>query len=88
MKGQSVSIAEGKKSFSKIIDDAVSHKEEVIVTRRGKPVAVIVPYDEYLQSRKRDALAVIMETRKAFRKAGVSGEKIAKEARKELEARL
>lgn len=88
MKGQSVSIAESKKSLSKIIDDAVSHKEEVIVTRRGKPVAVIVPYEEYLQSRKRDALAVIMETRKAFRNAGVSGEKIAKEARKELEARL
>ncbi len=35
MKGQSVSIAEGKKSFSKAFDDAISHKEEVIVTRRA-----------------------------------------------------
>jgi len=88
MKEHSVSIAESKKSLSRIIDDAVNHKKEVIVTRRGKPVAVIVPYDEYLQSQKRDALAVIMKTRQAFRKTGVGGEKIAKNARKELETRL
>jgi prevent-host-death family protein len=88
MKGQSVTIAEGKKSFSRLIDGAISTKEEVIITRRGKPVAVIVPYDEYLQSRKRDALQVIMEARQFFRKAGLSGEEIAKEARKELETRF
>ena len=85
MKGQTVSIAEGKKGFSRLIDGAINKKEGVIVTRRGKPVAVIVPYDEYLQSRKRDALQAIMEARQAFRKAGLSGEEIAKEARKELE---
>ena len=87
MKGHSVSIAEGKKSFSRLIDGAISKKEEVIVTRRGKPVAVIVPDHEFLQSRKHDALQVIMETRKVFRSAGLSGEEVAKEARKELETR-
>jgi prevent-host-death family protein len=86
MKGQTVSIAEGKKGFSRLIDGAINKKEGVVVTRRGKPVAVIVPYDEYLQSRRRDALQVIMEARQAFRKAGLSGEETAKEARKELEA--
>jgi len=88
MKGQSVSVAEGKKSFSRLIEGAISKKEDVIVTRRGKPVAVIVPYDEYLKSRKHDALQVIMETRKVFRSTGISGEEIAKEARKELGKRL
>ena len=87
MKRQSVSIAEGKKSFSKLIDGAISKNEEVIVTRRGKPVAVIVPYDKFLQSRKQDALQAIMETRKVFRSAGIRGEEVAKEARKELETR-
>ena len=86
MKGQTVSIAEGKKGFSRLIDGTINRKEKVVVTRRGKPVAVIVPYDEYLQSRRRDALQLIMKTRQAFRKAGLSGEKVAKEARKELEA--
>jgi prevent-host-death family protein len=85
MKGQSVSIAEGKKSFSKLIDGAINKKEEVIVTRRGKPVAVIIPYDEYLQSQKRDALQVIMETRQIFKSAGISSEEITKETRKQLE---
>ena len=88
MKGQSVSVAEGKKSFSRLIECAISKKEDVIVTRRGKPVAVIVPYDEYLKSQKQDALQVIMETRKVFRSAGIRGEEVAKEARKELEKRL
>ena len=66
-----------------LIDDL--EPEGVVITRRGKPVAVIVPYDEYLQSRRRDALQTIMEARQVFRKAGLSGEEIAREARKELE---
>ena len=48
MKLSTISIAEGKRDFSRIINDASQNKEEIIVTKRGKPVAVIVPYDEYL----------------------------------------
>jgi prevent-host-death family protein len=50
MNSATVSIAEGKKGFSRLINDAVEKRENTIVTRRGKPVAVIVPYDEYERS--------------------------------------
>jgi prevent-host-death family protein len=87
MKGQTVSTAEGKKSFSRLIDGAVKKKEDVIITRRGKPVAVIVPFDEYMKTQKRNAWEAIMKVRQAFRKAGLSAAEVAEEARKELEGR-
>jgi prevent-host-death family protein len=87
MKGRMVSIAEVKKGFSRLIDEAAKRKEEVIVTKRGQPVAVIVPYDEYLRSRKRNAQQRIVRARDAFLRAGIGGEQAAREAREELESR-
>jgi len=85
MKGTTVSIAEGKKGFSRLIQDALEKKEEVIVTKRGRPVAVIVPYEEYKHSKRVEGYRKIMEARKAFLKAGVLAEEIFKESRKQLE---
>jgi prevent-host-death family protein len=87
MKSTTVSVAEGKKSFSRLIQDALEKKEEVIVTRRGKPVVVIVPYEEYRQSKRVKGYRKIMEAREAFIKAGVSAEEVFKESRKQLEKR-
>ncbi len=85
MKGTTVSITEGKKGFSRLIQDALEKKEEVIVTKRGRPVAVIVPYEEYKHSKRVEGYRKIMEARKAFLKAGVLAEEIFKESRKQLE---
>ena len=85
MKGTTVSIAEGKKGFSRLIQDALEKKEEVIVTKRGRPVAVIVPYEEYKHSKRVEGYRKIMEARKAFLEAGVLAEEIFKESRKQLE---
>lgn len=87
MKATSVSIAEGKKGFSRLIQDALSKKEEIIVTKRGKPVAVIVPFDEYQHSKRAEGYRKIMEARSAFLKTGLSSDKIFKESRKQLEKR-
>lgn len=87
MKGHTVSIVEGKKGFSSLIDGAIAKKEDVIVTRRGKPVAVIVPYDQYIQARRRDAWQKIIETREVFKRARINADEIARESRKELESR-
>ncbi len=37
MKGTTVSIAEGKKGFSRLIQDALGKKENIIITKRKKP---------------------------------------------------
>ena len=50
MKITSVSIAEGKKGFSRLIQDTLRKKDKVIVTKRGKPVVAIIPYEEYQYS--------------------------------------
>lgn len=87
MKTISVSIAEGKKGFSRLIQDAFKKKEEIVVTKRGKPVAVIVSYDEYQQSKRTEGFRQIMEARETFLKAGISADKVFKETRKQLENR-
>ncbi len=87
MAGTTVSIAEGKKGFSRIIHDSLEKKEEIIITKRGKPVAVIIPYDEYLRTLRLEGYGKIMETRKAFQKAGIQAGDVYKESRNELEKR-
>jgi len=63
MKNTTVSIAEGKKNFSHLCRDAFENKKEIIVTKRGRPVAVIIPYDKYERSRRVEAF-VFEESRK------------------------
>ena len=84
MKIITVTIAEGKKNFSRLIRDAASEKEDIVVTKRGKPVAVIIPYEEYQHSRKADAYKKILESRKIFLKAGISADEVYKESRSQL----
>ncbi len=85
MKAPTVSIAEGKRGFSRLIEEASKTKENIVVTRRGKPVAVIVPYDEYQHSRRIEGYRKIIEAREIFMKTGLSADKVFKESRKQLE---
>jgi len=87
MKGTTVSIAEGKKGFSRLIQGALDKKEKVIITKRQKPVAVIVPYDEYQRSQRLEGYKKIMEVRETFLKAGVKAKDVYKESKKALEDR-
>jgi prevent-host-death family protein len=87
MKSSNVSVAEGKREFSRLIKDASSKKEEIVITKRGKPVAVIVPYDEYVQSKKVEGYRKIMEARETFLKSGISSDEIYRASKKQLEKR-
>jgi prevent-host-death family protein len=80
-----VSIAEGKKSFSRLIHDTVEKRENTIVTRRGKAVAVIIPYDEYERNVRKEGYQSIMEVRETFLKAGIMADDVYREARAQLE---
>ena len=80
-----ISIAEGKKRFSSLVGDAFEEKKEFIVTKRGKPVAVIIPYDEYKESKRLEGYKKILDAREAFLKSGVSADEVFKESRKQLE---
>ena len=80
-----VSIAEGKKGFSRLIQDAEAKKENIVVTRRGKPVAVIVPYAEYQRVVRMEGYRKIMEARNVFLISGVTADDVYHESRKQLE---
>ena len=79
-----VSIAEGKKNFTKIIRASEEKKQRIIVSRRGNPVAIILPYKEYQKSRKREALEKIKEARAIYRQSGISAEEVYEISKKEL----
>ena len=87
MKTITVTIAEGKKSFSRLIREAAERQGDIVVTKRGKPTAVIVAYGEYLHSKKADAYKKVLEARGVFAKAGVSAAKVYKEGKEALENR-
>ena len=87
MKASTVSIAEGKKGFSRLIEDTHKNKEESIVTKRGKPIAVIVPFEEYQRSKRVEGFRKILEAREVFLKTGLTADDVIKESRKQLEKR-
>lgn len=83
----SVSIAEGKKNLSRILRAAESSNRDVVLTRRGKPVAVLVPFASYQGSRKADGLRQIMEVRASYAKAAVDAGSVIEESRDQLRRR-
>ena len=87
MNSLNVSIAEGKKNFSKIIRASEEKKQKIIVSRRGNPVAIILPYEEHIKNRKKEALIKIKEARAIYHKSGISAEEIYDVSKKELEGK-
>jgi len=85
MKSTVVSIAEGKKGFSRLVRDTLEKKGEIVVTKRGKPVAVILPYEEYQQSKRVEGYRKISKARETFLETGISADKVLKESRSQLE---
>lgn len=80
-----ISVAEGKKRFSSLMRDALEDNKEFIVTKRGKPVAVIIPYEEYKKSRRLEGYKKILDAREAFLKTGLSADEVHRESKKQLE---
>lgn len=85
MKSTIVSVAEGKRGFSRLIQDTLEKKGEVVVTKRGKPVVVILPYEEYQQFKRVEGYRKISKAREVFLETGISGNDVFEESRNQLE---
>jgi prevent-host-death family protein len=88
MRSTTVNVSEGKKGFSRLIQEAIENKEEIVVTKRGKPVAVILSYVAYQRSKKVEGYRKIAEARSEFLKAGIKSNDVFRESRKQLEKHL
>ena len=46
MTEQTISVAEAKKHFSEVLGKVAYNKKRILITKRGQPMARIVPVDE------------------------------------------
>jgi prevent-host-death family protein len=44
---ESIPLTKAKARFSGLVDRLIHLKEHIVITKRGKPVAVLVPYEEW-----------------------------------------
>ena len=63
---QTIGAFEAKTHFSQIIEKA-EHGADFIVTRRGKPVAKIIPFQQELEMTFKEAVEQLIEMRKLYR---------------------
>jgi len=77
MSSEHIGTFEAKTHFSQIIEK-VANGADFIITKRGKPVAKIIPYEQEKQMTRKEAIEALMETRKRYR--GVPGDFNVREA--------
>jgi prevent-host-death family protein len=80
-----VSIAEAKSGFSAVLKRA--RKELVIVTRRGKPEVVILPFAEYERLQRLRAYSNMVRLSRELGEVGVTATELYEASRRELEER-
>ena len=85
MKDIHISVAQGKKEFTKIIRDSSQSEGNVIITKRGKPEAVIMSFDCYQKLRRLSVYAELIELRTRLSESGVSAQEVYRESKRLLE---
>jgi len=63
---QQIGAFEAKTNFSKILEKT-EQGEDFIITKRGKPVAKIIPFERELQMTFKEAVEQLREMRKIYR---------------------
>ena len=80
-----VSVAEAKSGFSRYLRRA--REELVIVTRRGGPDAVILPFAEYERLQRLWAYSAMMRLSREMKEVGVRATELHEASRRDLEGR-
>ena len=66
MADQRIGAFEAKTHFSRILEE-VEKGKDYVVTKRGKPVAKIIPFQEEPEMSRMDVLELFQELRKKYR---------------------
>ena len=82
-----VSVAEAKQGLTRLFREAEDHQEEIIVTRRGTPFMVILPFEEYQRLERLRAYLDMVRISEELKDSGISATQIYEESRRELEER-
>jgi prevent-host-death family protein len=66
MLNQQIGAFEAKTHFSQIIEK-VENGADFVITKRGKPVAKIIPFEEEVKMTRKEAIEKMIEMRKLYR---------------------
>jgi prevent-host-death family protein len=80
-----VAIGEGKKDFTRIVKKVSEEAKDVVITKRGKPVAVLIPYEEYKETSRLRSYLKMLQISESLAKYDITATLIQEENRKELE---
>jgi len=80
-----ISVAQGKKDFTKIIRNSSQGENNVIITKRGTPMAVIMSFDGYQKLKRRAIYAELMDLRKKLSRSGITAQEAYRESRRKME---
>ncbi len=82
-----VNITEGKRDFTKIIQSLEKRGKEIIVTKRGEPVAVIISYEQFKSLKRLSDWVNMVEIAEKMKRKGLKAKDLYEASRKELEER-
>ena len=81
---KTMSVSQAKHVFLEIAL-RVENQESVVVEKRGEPVLVIIPYQEYLNPRTDEAFLAVRDPSNILEDTGQLASELYRESRKELE---
>ncbi|MCX7854913.1 MAG: type II toxin-antitoxin system Phd/YefM family antitoxin [Anaerolineae bacterium] len=80
-----VSVAEAKSRLSELLKRA--RQDLVVVTRRGEPDVVLLPYEEYEHLRRLHAYSRMVSISRELAALGLTASELHESSRRELEER-
>lgn len=80
-----VSVAEARNTLPKLLHEV--EEDEIIVTRRKKPVAVIIPFKAYQRIQRIEGYLTLMKLSEELKDIGMTATQAFEASRKELEER-
>lgn len=83
---KAIGIREAIPQFTRLIKE-VEKGEEVIITRRGVPIATIMPFERAEAVKRKLAYLRTVELSAELANSGLDAQKLAREAREDLESR-
>lgn len=87
MATKEVTITDGKKGFTGLVRESVANNEDIVITKRGQPVAVLLPYKEYTDLKKLRTYLKMLEISTEMNKIGIKAKNVYAASKKELEGR-
>lgn len=81
---QVINVSQAKKGFLELVRRAEG-QESVVIEKKGKPVAAILPYSEYLNLNRVRSYLAMQEISRGMGDSGITAREIYRESRQELE---